>query len=144
MPPNTVSVTRPGKWGNPAVIGDYFMVGDPGGHSGPFRMSWCKTSKKYADGRFTLVDSAETAVAMFRKLTATGYLKATVAELRGKNLACYCRLDQPCHADVLLEIANADKRQSSRHFGGRGTPHDYQRARCQNELVPVCARARGR
>ena len=29
-----------------------------------------------------------------------------VAELRGKNLACWCRLDQPCHADVLLELAN--------------------------------------
>lgn len=27
-------------------------------------------------------------------------------ELRGKNLACWCRLDQPCHADVLLKIAN--------------------------------------
>lgn len=26
--------------------------------------------------------------------------------LRGKNLACWCRLDQPCHADVLLELAN--------------------------------------
>lgn len=30
-----------------------------------------------------------------------------VSELRGKNLACWCRLDQECHADVLLEIANA-------------------------------------
>lgn len=27
-------------------------------------------------------------------------------ELRGKNLACWCPLDQPCHADVLLEVAN--------------------------------------
>lgn len=27
--------------------------------------------------------------------------------LRGKDLACWCPLDQPCHADVLLEIANA-------------------------------------
>ena len=29
------------------------------------------------------------------------------AELRGKSLACWCRLDQPCHADVLLRLANA-------------------------------------
>jgi Domain of unknown function (DUF4326) len=28
-------------------------------------------------------------------------------ELRGKNLACWCPLNQPCHADVLLEIANS-------------------------------------
>lgn len=26
--------------------------------------------------------------------------------LRGRNLACWCQLDQPCHADVLLELAN--------------------------------------
>lgn len=25
--------------------------------------------------------------------------------LHDKNLACWCRLDQPCHADVLLELA---------------------------------------
>jgi hypothetical protein len=28
-------------------------------------------------------------------------------ELRGKDLACWCALDEPCHGDVLLEIANA-------------------------------------
>lgn len=26
--------------------------------------------------------------------------------LRGKNLGCWCHLDQPCHADVLLKLAN--------------------------------------
>ena len=30
----------------------------------------------------------------------------TGGQLRGKNLACWCPLDQPCHADVLLEVAN--------------------------------------
>lgn len=28
-------------------------------------------------------------------------------ELRGKDLACWCKIGEPCHADVLLEIANA-------------------------------------
>ena len=28
-------------------------------------------------------------------------------QLKGKNLACWCPLDQPCHADVLLKMANA-------------------------------------
>lgn len=32
----------------------------------------------------------------------------TVRQLRGKDLACWCPLDQPCHADVLLELANVD------------------------------------
>lgn len=31
-----------------------------------------------------------------------------VKELRGKNLACWCPLNRPCHADTLLELANAD------------------------------------
>lgn len=29
-----------------------------------------------------------------------------LSELRGKKLACWCRLDDECHADVLLELAN--------------------------------------
>ena len=34
-------------------------------------------------------------------------------ELRGLPLACYCPLDGPCHADVLLEIANAPSEESA-------------------------------
>jgi hypothetical protein len=29
-----------------------------------------------------------------------------LSELRGPDLACWCALDQPCHADILLELAN--------------------------------------
>lgn len=32
---------------------------------------------------------------------------AFYAPLRGKNLACWCPLDKPCHADVLLELVNS-------------------------------------
>lgn len=28
------------------------------------------------------------------------------AELRGKNLMCWCSLDKPCHADILLKEVN--------------------------------------
>lgn len=50
--------------------------------------------------------------AMFEMWLCSGCDKANRAldglkDLRGKNLACWCALDQPCHADVLLEIANA-------------------------------------
>ena len=34
-------------------------------------------------------------------------------ELRGRDLMCWCPLDQPCHADVLLEIANAPEEDAS-------------------------------
>lgn len=27
-------------------------------------------------------------------------------ELSGKNLSCWCGLGEPCHADILLKIAN--------------------------------------
>jgi hypothetical protein len=35
-------------------------------------------------------------------------LNAVRRDLAGHDLACWCPLDQPCHADVLLELANAD------------------------------------
>ena len=28
-------------------------------------------------------------------------------ELKGLDLGCYCDLDEPCHADVLLKLANS-------------------------------------
>lgn len=35
-------------------------------------------------------------------------LEMVRAELRGKDLACFCPLDKPCHADILLELANKE------------------------------------
>jgi hypothetical protein len=32
-------------------------------------------------------------------------------ELRGKNLACWCKPGSPCHADVLLDLANKEQKQ---------------------------------
>ena len=50
------------------------------------------------------------AVKLFRDWTeevaTPAWFAAVRNELRGKDLACWCPLDQPCHADVLLEIAN--------------------------------------
>ena len=74
MPPNTVSVTRPGRYGNP------FRVGRDG--------------------------TAQECVDKFRAAMPEFARQAYRQELRGKNLACWCRLDQPCHADVLLSLAN--------------------------------------
>jgi len=64
---------------------------------------------------FTIEDcgSAEWAVEMFRHdldkfscFHGAKYL-CWIEPLRGKNLACWCEPGQPCHADVLLELANA-------------------------------------
>lgn len=95
MPPNTVSVTRPGPWGNPFSVAPSAKPGvRVGGASG-----------------YIAVPSAADAVDCFREMmTADGEtaekLRSLLPNLRGKNLACFCPLDQPCHADVLLELAN--------------------------------------
>ncbi len=81
LPPNTISVTRPGKWGNPFRVGIISDYGD--------------------------VPDAETAVAFYRAWIDQGLRRIQIVnELRGMDLACWCSLDAPCHADVLLEIAN--------------------------------------
>jgi len=90
MPANTVSVCRPGRWGNP------FLIGEPA----------CNVPEAFC-GRVAQ-DAAE-AVELYRALLdQCGLLKACeLAELRGKNLACWCKIGTPCHAGMLLDLANS-------------------------------------
>ena len=62
----------------------------------------------YKVGQGNTLTRAE-AVEAFRKyiLSRPLLLRQVRVNLRGKNLACWCACDgQPCHADVLLAIAN--------------------------------------
>lgn len=98
MPENTVVVARPTPWGNRAEVHkapDGWYVFDGPDDDEPTR-------------HHTRDQAHYEAVAQYRvRLKCDGALAAQVAlALRGKNLACWCPLDQPCHADVLLEIAN--------------------------------------
>lgn len=86
LPPNTVVVARPTKWGNPHRVGDADVDG-------------ATINAQKAVRLFTL---------MMRQTVAKLSRDVARKELRGKNLACWCPLDQPRHADVLLEIANGD------------------------------------
>ena len=45
-------------------------------------------------------------VTVFEAGEIDGVVYIAMEYLRGKNLACYCALDQPCHRNVLLEYAN--------------------------------------
>lgn len=48
------------------------------------------------------------AAEFFKQLIANGHFsQKKLLQLRGKNLACWCPIGAPCHADVLLELANA-------------------------------------
>jgi hypothetical protein len=101
MPPNTVSVTRPGKFGNPFKVGGYFAIG-------VMNMMWCEAAPEFADARFTLIKTPEQAVQMYRQLRKRYPLPDSwKEEIRGRDLACFCSvIAKWCHADVLLEIAN--------------------------------------
>jgi len=78
LPAGAVVVSRPTKWGNPYK---------------PDKMS------------------RAAAVAAYRRDLLAGKLKISIAdarrELRSRDLACWCSLDGPCHADVLMQIANS-------------------------------------
>ena len=111
MPENTVSVCRPGKWGNPFRIGGYFKVGGDATPLGRFiwmeRCIWksADIEDALATG-FVLVKDQAQAVEMFERLMKHHPWK--VDDLRGKNLACWCKPGTPCHADTLLRLANKD------------------------------------
>lgn len=112
MPPNTVSVTRPGFWGNPFVVSTAYAAG------------------KGVGGFYIAVPTVADAVDCFRAMLAqdsepgqrTYEMLMALPNLRGKNLACWCPLCDahregkpfgvecgdcsPCHSDVLGDLAN--------------------------------------
>lgn len=93
MPDNTVKVDRTTRWGNPFAVTEDRTRGEA---VGAFR-TWLTVDGCDAD-------MPETKLCILDSLD----------ELRGKNLACWCPLEDaegrrvPCHADVLLEIANGE------------------------------------
>jgi hypothetical protein len=115
MPPNAISVTRPGKFGNPFRIGGFYKFGDPDpNYRGAFRMLFSETNqpREFAlRAGFTEITSAQMAVDWYRKLKTevSPFSEQEIKALRGKDLACFCPLDEPCHADVQLEIVNAGR-----------------------------------
>jgi hypothetical protein len=122
MPPNTVSVTRPGRWGNPfdaRLLGPDLAVEMfrdlMSGFFDPFKL------KHLSDEEFASLHVAKES--WLGRLNWGNELRAGArSELRGKNLACFCPLCErhrdgkplniacsdcsPCHVDPLGETAN--------------------------------------
>lgn len=89
MPEGAVYVGRGSRWGNPYKVGENLWT--PQG--------------------FKLWASHQDVVTAYREDLAIGACDVPEPEeirheLAGKDLACWCPPDQPCHADVLLELAN--------------------------------------
>lgn len=91
MPANAVYVGRPTKWGNPFEIVDVLdaFCGD----KVEARADCIRSYREH------VVRGEEAYIALASAVDA-------IRELRGKDLVCWCPLDLPCHADVLLELAN--------------------------------------
>lgn len=88
-----VNVARPSSWGNP------FTIADMG-------------SDERAVDRFRaavvgpVLDGKQCAPDAHPEIYIGRIIRCAPIDLRGKNLACWCAPDAPCHADVLLEISN--------------------------------------
>ncbi len=100
MPENTVLVARgTGRiWGNPFTVADAIEVARVIPRQAPAFTVACF--------RLWLAGSRVDWMGKESDAVATAIL-ANLPSLRGKNLACWCKHGQPCHADVLLELANA-------------------------------------
>jgi len=123
MPENTRSVARPGPFGNPFDLSSadhcwtalaHGFKADPAGRRAAsvwmFRQwIWCgKAVANAGNGIYIEKDGTSEPIAVSPPIVAPAppSVERIKAELRGRNLACWCPPDQPCHADVLLEIAN--------------------------------------
>lgn len=104
-PAGGVSVARPSKWGNPfrIVRTDCSLGG----------VCWAVALGDMIVQQHVDTDARarELAVFFFRSWMEEDdrHDLPDPAELAGRDLMCWCPLDQPCHADVLLELANREE-----------------------------------
>lgn len=105
LPPNTIKVDRSTEFGNPYCVGERVNM------TMVRRWGW-EISRR---GQKIVCEDAREAVDRF--MHALHWDEAIHPHLReklgGKNLACWCALDKPCHADALITIGNSTPQQIS-------------------------------
>jgi len=91
LPANTIKVDRSTRWGN------------------PFHFDGREVSRADAVARFREALERDRGYTPPRRMRDVSWnsIDDIRRELRGHNLACWCPLDGPCHADLLLEIARS-------------------------------------
>jgi hypothetical protein len=96
LPENTVIVARPSRWGNPFHVAD--VLDALGGDREEAQRQCVRAFERWVkEGENFTSDDAPPSIEEIRQ------------KLAGKNLACWCKLGTPCHADVLLTIANGEE-----------------------------------
>jgi hypothetical protein len=98
MPPNTVNVTRPGIFGNPFPADVYGARGA------------VDRFRRLMSGSMSTLEMSQSSTchaADVSLVTVRSWIRDGLPRLAGRNLACWCKLGDPCHADVLLELASA-------------------------------------
>jgi hypothetical protein len=104
FPRDVIFVDRPSRWSNPFFIPDYRAI------------PWTTIELAARLGRsvrsFRCATKKE-AVEKFEKALLEGSLEITPimiwTELKGLDIACFDRVNQPSHADILLRIANGPR-----------------------------------
>lgn len=86
-PDGAVVVARPTRWGNPWKVGD-------------------RKIESNADAKAAFQVWIDEMVDAEARGFPTPEMLTSIRSLRGKSLCCWCKIGEPCHADVLLEIAN--------------------------------------
>lgn len=104
LPPYTVCVNRGTKWGNPFKVLKNKLVWEI--KTDIYALSeilFENTSASYGDKQDAIKDCLLCYEQYLKLIDEYHTIKLF---LNGANLACFCPLDQPCHADILLKIAN--------------------------------------
>lgn len=99
-PAGAVVVARPTRWGNPFTVAGYREHMDAQATDEQARAACVDAFRDWLRGDTWAAGSGPE-----WEQRRAEYL-ASIWTLRHRDLACWCPLDQPCHADVLLDIAN--------------------------------------
>lgn len=104
MPEGAVYVGRPSRWGNPYWARGGTVWGPSGGPVFDGQIVGYSTHAPASNAVLAAIEAfrRDIDIPIRSRLTTAGIRAA----LAGRDLACWCPLDQPCHADVLLELAN--------------------------------------
>lgn len=94
LPVGAAVVSRPTKWGNPYRVGVHGTAAE------------CVDAyRSLVTAPGSLIQTGVNRPSYAEQERALRHVREHIADLRGKDLACWCPPGTPCHGDVLLELA---------------------------------------